>query len=239
MDQVQCGGFQTGKAHVVGIFTGFTAGKRVLCFITQFCGLVESRAAGIGHSQYPRHLIKALPCRIVKRSAQNPHVRIVLDLHEHGMSAGHHQTQERGLQLRVGNIIGGNMATDVVHRNQGLAHGQRCRLGKIHANQHRADKPRCIGNSYRIDILPCQIGIFQRLLRQSVNCLNMLSGGNLRHHAAVDPVQVHLRGDAVRQHLPPIPDDGYSGFITGGFHSQNIHISHSFPRMSAFSLGFL
>ena len=127
----------------------------------------------------------------------------------------------------------------MVHGNQRLPQGQRCRLGKIHANQHCANETRSIGNGYRVDILPCQTGICQRLLRQSVNGLDVLSGGNLRHHAAVDPVQIHLRGDAVCQYLPPVPDDGYSGFITGGFNCQNVQISHSFPRMRAFSFGFL
>jgi hypothetical protein len=46
----------------------------------------------------------------------------------------------------------------------------------------------------------------------------MLTGGDLRHHAAIDPVQIHLRSDAVAEHFPTIPDDGYGGFIAGGFY---------------------
>ena len=131
------------------------------------------------------------------------------------------------------------MAADVMHGNQWLAHGQRRRFGKIHTYQHRADEAGSIGHGYSVDVLPGQAGIFQCLLRQTVNGLNVLPRGDFRHNAAVDPVQVHLRCDAVRQHLPSIPDDGHGGFVTRGFNCQNIQISHSFPRMRAFSLGFL
>ena len=131
------------------------------------------------------------------------------------------------------------MAPDMVHRNQRLAHGQRRRLGKVHTHQHRADEAGGIGHGNCVNVPPGQAGFAQRLLSQTVNRFNVLPGGDLRHYAAVNPVQVHLGGDAVRQHLPPIPDDGDGGFIAGGFYRKNVQISHSFPRIRAFSLGFL
>ena len=125
----------------------------------------------------------------------------------------------------------------MVYGNQGLAHSQGRRLGEIHPHQHRPDQPGGIGHRHRVQILPGQSHVQQRLIRQGVNGLDVLAGGNLRHHAAIEPVQVHLRGDAVRQHLPSVPDDGHGGFVAGGFHSENIQISHSFLRMSASSRG--
>ena len=106
------------------------------------------------------------------------------------------------------------MAPDMVDRDQGLAHGHGRSLGKIHTHQHGADEAGGIGHRHGIDIIPGQLCPFQRLIRQTVDGFNVLSGGDLRHDTAVDPVQIHLGGDAVTEHFPSVTDDGHGGFIT-------------------------
>ena len=154
------------------------------------------------------------------------------------MTAGDHQTQKRRLQLRIGDIVGSDMATDMMHRDQGLIQRQRCCFSKIHAYQHRADEAGRIGHGHRVDISAGQPRSLQSFLRKAVDGLHMLAGGDLRHHAAVDPVQLHLGSNTIAKHFSSITDDGYGSFITRRFNRQNIHTSHSFLRISASSLGF-
>ena len=116
----------------------------------------------------------------------------------------------------------------MMDRDQRLIHGQSRSLGKVHTNQHRTNEARSISHRHRIDIIPAQSRLGQRLVRQAVNGLDMLAGCDLRHHAAVDLMQVHLGSDAVAKHFPSIPDDGYCSLIAGRFNSQNNHASFSF-----------
>ena len=141
-------------------------------------------------------------------------------MHQHGVSTGNHQAEEGGLQLRIGQVIGGNVTPDVVDGDQGHIQCQRCPLGKIHPHQHRANEPGRIGDGNAVHILPPQTCRGQRLVRQAINGLNVFPGRNFRHYAAVNPVQIHLRGDAIRQNPPPVLHQGHSGFVTRGFHGH-------------------
>ena len=152
VDQVQSCSFQPGKAHIVGIFPGLAPGKDVFRLVPLPCGPVQRRAAGIGHPQHPRDLVEGFPRRVIQRRAEYVHVRVVFDLHDHRVAAGHHQTQKRRLQLRIGDVIGGDMSPDVVNRDQGFPQCQRRRLGEVHAHQHRADQTGGIGHGHGIDV---------------------------------------------------------------------------------------
>ena len=57
------------------------------------------------------------------------------------------------------------------------------------------------------------------LFRKAIDGLNVLSGSDFRHNAAINAVQLHLGCNAVAQNFPYVPDDGNRSFITGGFHS--------------------
>ena len=47
------------------------------------------------------------------------------------------KAQKRRLQVRVGQIVGRDMALDVVDRNERHIERQRSRLGEIHADKQR------------------------------------------------------------------------------------------------------
>ena len=129
------------------------------------------------------------------------------------------------------------MSPDVVHRDQGHVQGQGRRLGEVDSHQHRSDEARRIGHSHGVQIAAAQAGSLQGLIRQAVDGLNMLPGGNFRHHTAVELVQLHLRRNAVRQHPASVLHNGHGCFVAGGFHRQNFHSSHSFLSIRASSLG--
>ena len=131
------------------------------------------------------------------------------------------------------------MATDVVHRYQGLVHGQRRRLGKVHAHQYRTDEAGGKGHGHGVDVIPCDACRGKRLVGQGVDGLHVLAGGNLRYHAAVEPVERHLRGNAVGEYLPPVLHHRHGGLVAGGFHCENFHSIHSFLRIRASSVGLV
>ena len=146
------------------------------------------------------------------------------------MAAGNHQTQERRLQLRIGQVVCRNVAPDVMDGDQRHIQRHGRSLGKIHTHQHRADEARGIGYCHGINIPAGQVGIFQSLVCKAVDGFDMFPGCNLRHHAAVFPVEGNLGCDAVGEHFPPIPDDGHSSFIAGGFNCQNVHFATPFAE---------
>ena len=68
-----------------------------------------------------------------------------------------------------------------------------------------------------------QIKELQRLLGKTVDGLNMLARGDLRHNAAVFAVQRHLRGDAVRQDASSVLHNGDGGLVAGGLNGKDPH----------------
>ena len=59
-------------------------------------------------------------------------------------------------------------------------------------HQQCANQARRIGHGDGIQLLPGDAGLFQRLIRQSGDGLNVLPGRDFRHHAAVDGVHINL-----------------------------------------------
>ena len=66
------------------------------------------------------------------------------------------------------------------------------RLREIHADQNRTNEPRRIRHGNRVQVLARKAACYERLIRQTVNRLNMLARRNFRHHAAVELVKLHL-----------------------------------------------
>ena len=142
-------------------------------------------AAGVAQAHDPGDFVKALPRRVVPGGPQNLHVGVALHVHDEGGPPGDAEADEGGLQVGVGDVVGGDVAPDVVDGDerhpQSVGHG----LGKAHPHQHRADEAGGVGHRHGVDVLPGQAGLIQRLVRQGGDDLDVLPGGDLRHHAAV------------------------------------------------------
>ena len=113
-------------------------------------------------------------------------------------AAGDHQTQERRFQFGVSQIVCSNVSPDVMNGDQWhiQCHGRS--FCKIDSHQHGADQARCIGDRHRVDVAPGQAGLCQRLIGEAIDGLHMLAGCDLRHHTAIQLVQIHLRSDVRR-----------------------------------------
>ena len=164
----------------------------IFCFVAGLRRFVKRRAAGIRHTDHAGDLVKALPCRIIAGRAHDAELCVILHVDDQRMSAGDNKTQKWRLQIGIRQIIGRDMPPDMVNRNERHAEAVRRRLRKIYAHQHRADQPRRIGHGDSVDLLPRYGRAGKRLVCQRVNCFNMLARGQLRHNAAVKPVQCDL-----------------------------------------------
>ena len=128
----------------------------------------------------------------------------------------------------MGDVVGGDVAPDVMHRDQRDPQPIGHRLGKAHPHQHRADEAGGIGHRHAVDVPAGEAGGVQGLLGQLGDDFNVFPGGDLRHHAAVSLVHLHRGGDAVGQHRAAVPDQGHRRLVAGGFDCQKDHTRTSF-----------
>ena len=218
MDEVQHGGFQAGEGHVQGRVLNVDPGQGKGPVVPSLGGPVQGTAAGVAQAHHPGDLVKALPCRVVPGAPQDGHVGVPLDIYNQRSPPGHAQADEGGLQVRVGDVVGGDVPPHMVDRDQRHPQGIGHRLGKAHPHQHRADEAGGIGHGHGVNVPPGHPGLGQGLVGQLGDHLNVLPGGDLRHHAAVKLVHLHRGGDAVGQHGAAVPHQGHGGLVTGGFH---------------------
>ena len=158
---------------------------------------IQQRAAGIGQMQYARRLVKGFACRIILRAAKQLIHAVILYHQDVAVTAAGNQAHKGRLKGFVRQIIGADMAFDVVDGDQRLVQRVRQRLGAAHARQQRANQARAVGDSQRIDVIKGHAGFLQRLIHHAVHRIYMRAAGNFRHHAAVNGMQGNLREDGV------------------------------------------
>ncbi len=109
------------------------------------------------------------------------------------------------------------MAPEMVDRDQRLPHSQGGAFGEVHRHQEGSDEAGAVGHGDGVDLLPGDPRLRQSPVRQGGDGLHMLPGGDFRHHAAVEGVNVHLGQDGVGADDAAILHHGGGGLITGGF----------------------
>ena len=114
---------------------------------------VDAGPAGIGQPQHPRGLVEGLARRVVHGLAQQAVLAVIGHLHQMAVPAGHHQAHKGRRQLRVGQVIGGDMALNMVDGNHRLAAGIAEALHAVHAGEQRAHQPRAVGHGKGVHVL--------------------------------------------------------------------------------------
>ena len=154
VDEIDDRGLESGKAHVIRMVRNMRDGENIFAVVSALRKYVNGLSSGIGQTEDSSCFVKALPCRIVARLAEDLHVRIVLHINKERVSARNGKAEKRRLKLRVGKIVGCNMPSNMMDRNQRNPKRHGGRLGKVDAHQNGADQPRCIGNRDSVDISP-------------------------------------------------------------------------------------
>ena len=139
------------------------------------------------------------------------------------MPARGHQTEERGLEFRVGQVEGGDVPPQVVDRHQRLAGRVGQPLGKVDPHQHRPDQAGGKGDGYRVHLVDGAAGVGQGLAHRGADVLAVAAAGDLGHHPAVEGLLLDAGGDDVAVQDAPVLDQGGRRLVTGGFDSQNDH----------------
>ena len=132
---------EAGKAHVERVPLDARARQVVHAAPALLRQLVHRLAAGIGHPEHTRGLVEAFARRVIARRADENKVGIIPHVHEQRVPAGHAQRQERRLQLRERQIIRGDVAADMMHRNERYAQRVGDGLGDTLANVLERDSP--------------------------------------------------------------------------------------------------
>ena len=145
--------------------------------------------SGVPQADRARHLVKRLARRVISVSAQIL-VSVVLHLDQVGVSAGYHQAvQNGGSSPRIFNIVGADIsALDVVHPHQGDPCGKALCLCCGNTDQERAQLGRAVGHRDGIHFPLKRLASSRSDSLLIGDFFRMLSGSDLRHHAAVEGV---------------------------------------------------
>ena len=105
-------------------------------WVTVAGGSGHTGAAGVGQTQGAGHFVVGFTGGIVHRAAQDLVAAPVLHHHNMAVPTAGYQAEERRMQALVGQIIGGNMPAQMMHRNQWLARRVGQALGKVDTHQY-------------------------------------------------------------------------------------------------------
>ena len=216
VDQVQGRRLEAGEGQVQGRVGHVGPGQLIPGGVAPLGQTVHGPAAGIADAQHPGHLVEALPRRVVPGGAQDLHVGVALHVHDGAGPPGDTQADEGGLQVGVGDVVGGDVPPDVVDGDQGHPQGAGRRLGEVHPHQHRPDEAGGVGDGDGVQVLPAQPGVGQGPLGQGDDGLHVLPGGDLGDHPAVEGVHLDLGGDAAGQHRPAVLHHRRRRLVAGG-----------------------
>lgn len=91
------------------------------------------------------------------------------------------------------------------------------------ANEQAANKPRRIGNSNRVNVVPGKIGVAECLANDWVDYFNVATCGDLWYYTAIGCMNVDLGVDDITEQATAIFYNGGRSFVATAFDSQNFH----------------
>ena len=137
------------------------------------------------------------------------------------MAAAREQAEERRLERIRLEVERGDVAVEVVDRDerQPARPGDGLRGGK--ADEERADQARALRHGDAVDVLERRVRLGERLADHRRHELEVPPRGDLGHDAAVAGVQLRLRGDDARKDLSVLRDDRRRRFVTRGLDPED------------------
>jgi hypothetical protein len=149
------------------------------------------------------------------------------------------ERDEGGAGARVLQLGGEEVRLHVVHPHHRLPQRPGRGLPPRHPHQESADEAGPGGDADQVDPLQPDPGLLQGAAHHVVHRAQVGARGQLRHHAAVEEVDV-LGEDDVAEQLPLAAQDGGGGLVARGLDPEGQAVAHrrwSFGTKSALSRG--
>ena len=150
---------------------------------------------------------------------------------EQRVTAAGDEAEEGRLQRLGLEEVGGDVALQVVDRDQRQPPRRGDRLRGADADQQGPDQARAGGHRDRLDVIERGAGLVQRRLDHRRRQLQVVARGDLGHDAAELRVRRGLRGDRVGEHARAV-QHRRAGVVAGrlyGEHQSSHMISASSP----------
>ena len=189
--------------------------------------LVQLHAPGVGDAHGPGGLVEGLAGGVVPGAAQNFQLCVVLHLDDMAVAPGDHQTEEGGRELWAGEIVGGDVSPQMVHRDEGQPGGEGQALGEVDPHQQGPDEPRGVGDGDAVQVGEGFAALGQSLPHHPHDGLAVAAGGDFRHHPAVDAVLLDLGGHHRGQNFPTVLHHRGGGLVAGALDPQDQHSASS------------
>ena len=153
--------FHTAETEIIAGTRNLSAGKDNGMRVSLPGGLVDLGAAGVSQADLTGNLVKGFACSVILCPSQDLVYAVVTDQDQVGMSARYDQAGKRRLQRRIRNIVGADMALDVVHPDQGDPGRKAQSLCCGNTDQERAHQTGPVGHRDGIHFLKGPAGFLK------------------------------------------------------------------------------
>jgi len=109
------------------------------------------------------------------------------------------EKEQIGKGKSIGEARGQRMRLQMIDRNEGHASPECNRFASGQAHDQPTDQAGTRGRGNRVDRIEAKLSLGKRLENRGIEHLDMGAGGDFRHHAAIDRVQVELRAHDIGQ----------------------------------------
>ena len=149
------------------------------------------------------------------------------------MSARNNKSNERAYFMRPRRVIREEERVDVrfemVNRAQSPAQAKCQPLRGGNAHEQRTGEARAVGHGNSVQLVPTHARRTHRFVNDSRKDLDMAARRDLRHHAAVRPVQFGLAVDNARSLEDPVAHHRSGRLVAGRLYAKDFHMGIGRP----------
>ncbi len=182
--------------------------------------LLQRRPARVAEPEQPRRLVEGLAGGVIEGLAQDLVAPVVPHPRQQGVPAAGDEAEEGRLERLRLEEVGGDVALQVVDRDQRQPPRRGDRLRGADPDQEGADQARPGGDRDRLDLAQLDLGLGERRLDHRRGQFEVVARGDLGDDAAEVGVRGGLRGDQVREDPRPV-EHGRAGVVAGGLDREN------------------
>jgi len=194
-------------------------GKRERVVVSLLSRFTDRRAARVGETDDFGNFIEGFAHGVVLGLAEKFIVTVVLEERELAMAPADNQGEHWELRLWFAQEIGVHVTFDVVNIVKWFVLDDGKRASGERANEKRTDQTWRVGDTYSVDVIPCDIGTGESFVDDREDNLNVAACGNLWYDTAEGLVDVDLTLNDITQQLTAIAHDCRGCFIAATLNS--------------------